>query len=81
MKVSGLFKVNMEPLASSFKGQGGAQIARMALDKYFSGELEAHSVGEMLSVVTSTEGSAGYVAIEQAKALPARPVLGNKHIL
>lgn len=69
MKVSGLFKVNMEPLASSFKGQGGAQIARMALDKYFSGELEAHSVGEMLSVVTSTEGSAGYVAIEQVSGI------------
>jgi len=65
MKISGQFAVKMEPLASSFQGQDGVQIARMALDKHFSGELEAHSVGEMLSAVTSTEGSAGYVAIEQ----------------
>ena len=64
-KISGQFEVKMEPLASTFKGQGGVQIARMALDKHFRGELDAHSVGEMISAVTSIEGSAGYVAIEQ----------------
>ena len=37
----------------------------MSIDKTFHGELEAISKGEMLSVMTSTQGSAGYVAVEQ----------------
>lgn len=38
---------------------------RMSIEKEFSGPLEATSIGEMLSVMTPTKGSAGYVAIEQ----------------
>ena len=37
----------------------------MSIDKIFYGELDASSKGEMLSAMTSTKGSAGYVAIEQ----------------
>jgi hypothetical protein len=37
----------------------------MSLDKTFFGDLEATSKGKMLSAVTGTQGSAGYVAIEQ----------------
>ena len=37
----------------------------MSIDKTFHGELAATSQGEMLSAMTKTKGSAGYVAIEQ----------------
>jgi len=36
----------------------------MTLDKQFHGDLEAVSVGEMLSAMTAVKGSAGYVAME-----------------
>ena len=65
MKITGKFKVNMHPQGSTFAGKDGIAIARMSLDKTFIGELSAHSQGEMLSAVTTTTGSAGYVAIEQ----------------
>ncbi|MDN4057184.1 DUF3224 domain-containing protein [Massilia sp. YIM B02769] len=38
---------------------------RMAIDKRYHGALEGSGVGEMLSAMTTTEGSAGYVAIER----------------
>lgn len=44
---------------------GGEVIGRLFLDKRFSGELEAKSVGTMLGVRTAVQGSAGYVAIEK----------------
>jgi hypothetical protein len=37
----------------------------MSIDKTFRGDLVADSQGEMLSVMTGVDGSAGYVAIEQ----------------
>jgi len=37
----------------------------MSIDKQFHGDLEATSKGEMLSAMTDTKGSAGYVAIER----------------
>ena len=37
----------------------------LSIDKTFHGELNATSKGEMLSAMTATQGSAGYVAIEQ----------------
>ena len=46
-------------------GMHGVTLARMSIDKIFQGELEAVSKGEMLSALTSVNGSAGYVAIEQ----------------
>jgi len=42
-----------------------SQLCRMSIDKQFHGDLSAESKGEMLSVLTQVQGSAGYVAIEQ----------------
>jgi hypothetical protein len=41
---------------------------RMLIDKQFRGDLEGTSSGEMLAVMTSIEGSAGYVAMERVTA-------------
>jgi len=65
MKVSGKFEVDLKPIDSYAKGTDGINLGRMSIDKIFSGELDASSKGEMLNIVTSVEGSAGYVAIEQ----------------
>ncbi|MBV9879894.1 MAG: DUF3224 domain-containing protein, partial [Gemmatirosa sp.] len=43
----------------------GAPLARLSIDKRFHGDLDATSVGEMLSAGTLVKGSAGYVAIER----------------
>ena len=65
MKVIGEFQVKLQPLEFYAKGAEGINLGRMSLDKTFTGALEANSKGEMLSAMTSTKGSAGYVAIEQ----------------
>lgn len=65
MKISGKFDVSLKPLEASAEGKDGVTLGRMSIDKTFHGELEATSRGEMLSVMTSMQGSAGYVAIEQ----------------
>lgn len=65
MKASGPFEVNMQPLEFSAEAKDGIKLGRMSLDKTFNGELSANSKGEMLSAMTSTKGSAGYVVIEQ----------------
>ena len=61
--INGLFDVKMSPQAVDENGE--AAIARMLLDKKFHGELEASSKGQMLAHMTSTQGSAGYVAMEK----------------
>ena len=65
MNISGAFDVNLSPLEFSTDGESGINLGRVSLDKTFHGELEATSKGEMLSAMTSVQGSAGYVAIEQ----------------
>ncbi|WP_116106562.1 DUF3224 domain-containing protein [Lewinella sp. IMCC34191] len=66
MKVTGSFTVKMAPLdAYADSGEDGAQLGRMSLDKMFSGPLTASSQGEMLTGMTPTQGSAGYVALEK----------------
>lgn len=62
IRASGTFEVKMTPQSMAHEG---SSLGRMSLDKQFHGDLEATSKGEMLSALTSTEGSAGYVAIEQ----------------
>jgi hypothetical protein len=62
--VSGVFEVNLNPL-DHYDSTPGSLLGRMSIDKSFHGELEAKSKGEMLSAMTTTEGSAGYVAIER----------------
>lgn len=65
MIVSGKFDVTLNPLESYAEGKDGINLGRMSLDKTFHGELDAISKGEMLSAMTMTAGSAGYVAMEQ----------------
>jgi len=62
----GTFEVKLQPLP--FEGQSeGSKLARMSIDKTFSGDLVAASKGQMLSAMTDVKGSAGYVAIEQVE--------------
>ena len=63
-KATGTFEVKLLPLAAAFTGEN-APLARMSIEKTFSGDLEATSQGEMLSAGTAVKGSAGYVAIEK----------------
>ena len=67
MLATGEFEVNLQPLDPHAAGSDGAILGRMAIDKTFHGDLEAHSRGEMLSAMSGTEGSAGYVALEQVR--------------
>ena len=66
-KITGTFDVDLKPLAGYAEGQDGVRLGRMSIDKRFHGELEAQSRGEMLNSMTTVEGSAGYVAIEQVQ--------------
>jgi uncharacterized protein DUF3224 len=60
----GTFDVKLTPQAKG-EGDEGSNLGRMSIDKQFHGDLEGTSKGEMLSAMTSVQGSAGYVAIEQ----------------
>ena len=73
MIASGKFDVQLQPLEPYAKGKDGINLGRMSIDKTFHGELVATSKGEMLSAITTVEGSAGYVAVEQV-----RGTLGDK---
>jgi hypothetical protein len=63
-RASGTFEVKLSPQAPDDKSEASA-IGRMLLDKQFHGDLEAVGKGQMLAHSTATQGSAGYVAIEQ----------------
>ena len=65
MHASGRFDVQLQPLEPYAKGKDGVNFGRMSISKTFHGGLAASSEGEMLSAITTVEGSAGYVAIEQ----------------
>ena len=60
-RAEGTFEVKMSPQ----EAPESPGVGRMLLDKQFHGDLEATSKGQMLTGMTSTQGSAGYVAIEQ----------------
>jgi len=64
---SGSFDVSVVPQANAAPAvpDGGATLGRASLDKTFHGELEGTSQGEMLTALTATPGSAGYVAVER----------------
>jgi len=65
-QAKGPFDVKLAPAALAFDdSDDGAARGRMSLDKQYHGDLEAASKGEMLSAMTGTQGSAGYVAIEK----------------
>lgn len=68
----GKFEVSMTPTPDEPAPPGPA-LGRMLLAKRFSGDLEGISQGQMLTAMTSVDGSAGYVAIERfAGALRGR---------
>ena len=60
----GTFEVDIKP-EPPYVSDANAPVGRMSIDKHFAGDLVGTSKGEMLAVGTGTEGSAGYVAMEQ----------------
>jgi hypothetical protein len=68
--LSGSFDVTMtahEPSAAALGSAPGATFGARRLDKRYHGPLQAEGQGLMLSAVTATAGSAGYVALEQVR--------------
>src|SRR5215831_3845222 len=63
-RARGEFVVSITP-QSTDEITGASTLARMAIDKQFTGDLVGMSKGEMLSAGTPVKGSAGYVAIER----------------
>lgn len=64
-RIEGAFDVKMSPQPAGTSAPTlGATLGRMLLDKRYHGELDATAQGQMLSALTETQGSAGYVAIE-----------------
>ena len=63
-RARGEFSVTLTP-QSSDELTGASTLARLAIDKQFTGDLIGISKGEMLSAGTPVKGSAGYVAIER----------------
>ena len=60
----GTFAVSLSPM--TFEGADpDSKLGRMAIDKQISGDLTASTMGQMLSAMTGTDGSAGYVALER----------------
>ena len=58
----GPFQVTRVAVPAAFEK---ASLGRHSLDKVFSGDLAATSLGEMISAGGSVPGSAGYVAMER----------------
>jgi hypothetical protein len=56
----GTFVVDLKPISAPEE----SPLGRMSIDKTFHGDLEGTSRGQMMSAMTATKGSAGYVAIE-----------------
>ena len=67
---SGTFEVKLTPQPADDYADG-ATLGRMTIDKPFHGDLEATSKGQMLTGMSSVNGSAGYVAIERVSGVLA----------
>jgi hypothetical protein len=63
-RATGSFEVNLQPLSNA-EVSSDAMLGRLLLTKKFKGDLAASARGQMLSAGTITQGSAGYVAIDQ----------------
>jgi hypothetical protein len=61
---TGTFDVVLKPLPAT-EHPANVSLGRMSLDKNFVGDLVAIGQGDMLTAMTATKGSAGYVAIER----------------
>lgn len=71
--ITGSFDITLTPQAAS-PGIETARLGRQTIAKQFHGDLNAHSLGEMLAAMTEVKGSAGYVAIERVTgALMGKP--------
>jgi len=66
---TGPFEVKLTPQPPETEN---TTVGRMTIKKQFHGELDAVSEGQMLSALTSTKGSAGYVAMEIVKGTLGR---------
>lgn len=64
IRASGTFEVKLAP-QPMHDALEGSKLGRMSIDKAFAGDLNGTSRGEMLSAMTDTKGSAGYVAVEE----------------
>ncbi len=64
MRASGTFEVKLIPQTQD-DASGDSSLGSMSIDKQFYGDLEARSEGQMLTAMTTIEGSAGYVALER----------------
>ncbi len=64
LHATGPFEVKITPQTPDGKFED-ATMGRLTIDKQFHGDLEATSKGTMLTGMTDTKGSAGYVAIER----------------
>lgn len=62
MQAKGPFTVKMEPQSPAHVDSA---LGRMGLAKQYDGDLDAHSLGEMLAFRSAVDGSAGYVAMER----------------
>ena len=62
-QAKGTFDVKVIPQPADDPAAG--PFARLFLDKHFHGDLDGPSRGQMMAARTATEGSAGYVALEQ----------------
>jgi Protein of unknown function (DUF3224) len=60
----GTFEVKITPQTPDGKFED-VTVGRMTIDKQFHGDLEGTSKGQMLTAMTDTKGSAGYVAVER----------------
>lgn len=64
MKITGTFTVSMTPISTNHQPEDGNNLGRMALDKVYSDPLKGTGKGTVLTALTATKGSAGYVALE-----------------
>jgi hypothetical protein len=63
MHARGTFDVTLVPQPTDER----EAVGRLMIEKTFHGDLEGTSRGQMLTATTGTQGSAGYVAIEQVR--------------
>jgi len=63
-QATGSFDVKVNPLPA-YDTSEGSPLVRFSIDKQFSGDLTATSVGEMLAAGTAAHGSGVYVAVER----------------
>ena len=62
-RANGTFDVKLAPQPADGYTDG-TTMGRITLDKTFRGDLEGTSKGQMLTAISSIQGSAGYVAME-----------------